>query len=143
MCDWIRGQQVWVRRRRRNNTREVEGGSAQRCVQQRMNRDAWMKESFFGAQFEPVYTCHLCCSVEDCTCENVARQLYLSTPPVDCQGIHFTKSEREITAVQSRMRIAKKSNFCSTSNLQYRSDLPTQIRFSEYGYVLFDDVTWN
>ena len=53
------------------------------------------------------------------------RHVYLSTLTIDCQGIHFPASEkrkegiselREITSVQSRMRIAKNSTFCWTSN---------------------------
>ena len=58
------------------------------------------------------------------------RQVYLSTPPVDCQGIQFPASEKgiselkKITTVQSRMRIAKNSNFCSIAN---RRAVPTEL----------------
>ena len=68
----------------------------------------------------------LCDLWSDCTRENVA---YLSTLSVDCQGIHFPTSEKaslnfekKNTTVQSRVRIAKNSSFCSTSN---RRAVPT------------------
>ena len=70
-----------------------------------------------------MHTCHLCCVICGVTVHvNMWRaagvSVYLS---VDCQGVHFSAIEKaslnqEITAVESRMRIAKNSNFCSTSN---------------------------
>ena len=44
--NWIRGQQVWVRRRRLQHWRSRRKRHAQCRVQQRMKLDVWMKECF-------------------------------------------------------------------------------------------------
>ena len=66
----------------------------------------------------------------DCTCENVAcgRRICLH-PQSIAREFKFRASEKaslnkKNTTVQSRMRIAKNSNFCSTSN---RRAVPTEL----------------
>ena len=89
-----------------------------------MKHDAWMNDLFCGTQLKLEPSSSLrhaqMSSVlrdlwSDYTCERCGvRQVYLSTPPVDCQGLHFPASEKaslnkKTTTIQSRMRIAKNS----------------------------------
>ena len=58
------------------------------------------------------------------------RQVYLSTPPSIARDFNFRQAKKgiselkNITAVQSRMRIAKNYNFCSIAN---RRAVPTEL----------------
>ena len=93
--NWIRGQQVWVRRRRRQQHRRGGRGSAQCRVQQRMNHDAWIKRYFRTQKsLAPVYTCHLCCVMwSDCEMWRTAGvSVYTS---VDCQGTRFSGNRKK------------------------------------------------
>ena len=71
----------------------------------------------------------LCDLWSDCACENVARGrcLCLHTPSI-AKEFTFQQAKKHLwtkkTSVQSRMRFAKNSNFCSTSN---RRAVPTEL----------------
>ena len=89
-----------------------------------MKHDVWMNDLFWGRNSNLSQCTHafvLCDLCNDCTCENVAcgRSVYTSRqlPGHSVSGKRKSISElKKITTVQSRMRIAKNSNFCSTSN---------------------------
>ena len=76
-----------------------------------------------------MHTCHLCCVICDCTCENVACGSVSVYTPRRLPEFAFQQAKKaslnkKFTADQSRMRIAKNSNFCSTSN---RRAVPTEL----------------
>ena len=91
-----------------------------------MRYDAWMKECFSAHNSSWAIvrmSSALCVLWSDCTCEKCGvRQVYLFGPPFGC---HFPASGKKKgiselrdhkCSVQSKTRIAKNSNFCSTSN---------------------------
>ena len=83
-----------------------------------MKHDAWMDDLFCGRNSN-LSQCVLCDLCNDCTCENVAcgKCICLHLPSIAREVASLQASlNAEITTVQSRMRIAKNSNFCSTSN---------------------------
>ena len=79
-----------------------------------------------------MHTCHLCCVIcaKTVHVKCCVRQVYLSTHPSIAREFTFRQAKKSIselkktTVLQSRMRIAKKSNFCSTSN---RRAVPTEL----------------
>ena len=122
-----------------SNTGEV-GEKERTCagvhcaVRRKVKHDAWMNDPFWGRNSN---LCHahmssvLCDLCNDCTCENVACGRCICPHPASiAREFTFRQAKKSIselkknTTVQSRMGIAKNSNFCSTSN---RRVVPTDL----------------
>ena len=99
-----------------------------------MKHDAWMSDLFWGrsSNLSHAHMSSVLCDLwSDCTCENVAcgRCICLHHPSI-AREFNFRQAkkaslnEKKITTVQSRMRIAKNSNFCSIVN---RRAVPTEL----------------
>ena len=92
-----------------------------------MKHDAWVDDLFWGrnsnlslAHMSPA----LCDMCNDCTCESVACGRCICLQNSLSSKRKSISEQKKNSTVQSRMRIAKNSNFCSTSN---RRAVPTEL----------------
>ena len=131
---WMREQQAWVRRRGRQQHKrgrwERTCAGVQCTVRRKMKHSAWMNDVFWGRNsnlnlepLEPRNTCRLYCAMTVHVKMWRAASVSVCTSPRRVPGnSNFRQAKKKAslnanknTAVQSRIRIAKNSNFCSTS----------------------------